>query len=199
MIRSESAIFEIGISIPGSRGGLRRWIPEMRVQLKGSLEMKKSLIGLLILVAFVMVVFCLWKETKPGVAPGTIVFDMKYRGLSGAKDELRYNSYWGFGASKEKSPFIAEVRKLDGEFSTVYNSHFKGAEWSAVEVKDSKAVAFYFDLNADGQVSENEKILPLEGVEPDAGNRDGPHLLSWRDGCGASNRCGLRGRRCPRH
>ena len=63
MIRSESAIFEISIWIAGRRDGLRRWIPEMRVQLsKGRLEMKKSLIGLLILVAFVMVVFCLWKE-----------------------------------------------------------------------------------------------------------------------------------------
>jgi hypothetical protein len=167
VIRSESAIFEISIWIAGRRDGLRRWIPEMRVQLsKGRLEMKKSLIGLLILVAFVMVVFCLWKETKPGVAPGTIVFDMKYRGLSGAKDELRYNSYWGFGATKEKTPFITEVRKNGGEFSTVYNSHFKGAEWSAVEVKDSKAVAFYFDLNADGKLSDNEKILPIEGTEP---------------------------------
>lgn len=102
----------------------------------------------------------------PEPSPGAIVFDMKYRGLSGGKDELRYNSYWGFGQREELTPFLAELKKHGKQFTAVYNSHFKGAEWSAVEVKDNKAVAFYFDLNADGKVAENEKILPIEPTDP---------------------------------
>ncbi|MFC1635429.1 hypothetical protein ACFL5Z_11355 [Planctomycetota bacterium] len=149
----------------------------------------------MIFVAFLVAVFCLLKGLKPErqqvsqppapteakddqatvdfsePAPGTVVFDMKYRGLSGAKDELRYNAYWGYGQREEETPFIREVRKKGGEFSTVYNSHFKRAEWSAVEVKDNKAVAFYFDLDADGKLSENEKILPIEDTESGSSNR----------------------------
>lgn len=131
--------------------------------------MKKLLIGIVILVVFIVAVFFLLKSSKP--KPGPIVFDLAYRGLSGSKDELRYNSYWGFGAQERDTPFIEEVKKNGGEFTLVYNSHFKGAEWSAVEVKDNKAVAFYFDLNADGKVSENEKILPIQGVESDSSDR----------------------------
>jgi hypothetical protein len=141
-------------------------------------EMKKLLIGLVILIAFLVGVFCLLKivktgtpESQPIPAPGAVVFDMTYRGLSGAKDELRYNTYWGFGQREEETPFIKEVRKKGGEFSTVYNSHFKGAEWSAVKVKDNKAMAFYFDLDADGKLSENEKILPIEDAESGSSNR----------------------------
>lgn len=155
--------------------------------------MKKLLIGFVILIAFLVGVFCLLKVMKTGQqdsqqlpadvedkqidadvsdpAPGAIVFDMTYRGLSGTKDELRYNSYWGFGQREQETPFIKEVRKKEGEFSTVYNSHFKGAEWSAVEVKDNKAVAFYFDLDADGKLSENEKILPIENNQSGSSNR----------------------------
>jgi hypothetical protein len=140
--------------------------------------MKKLLIGLVILVAFLVGVFCLLnivktrpQESQSLPAPGAVVFDMTYRGLSGAKDELRYNSYWGFGQRGNETPFIKEVRKKGGEFSTVYNSHFKGAEWSAVEVKDNKAVAFYFDLDSDGKLSENEKILPIEDTESGSSNR----------------------------
>ncbi len=155
--------------------------------------MKKLLIGFVILAAFLVGVFCLLKVVKTGrrdsqapptdiedeqvdadfsePAPGAVVFDMTYRGLSGAKDELRYNSYWGFGRGGNETPFIKEVRRNGGEFWTVYNSHFKGAEWSAVEVKDDKAVAFYFDLDADGKLSENEKILPIDDAESGPSNR----------------------------
>ena len=42
----------------------------------------------------------------PEPPPGAIVFDMKYRSLSGNKDELRYNSYCGFGQRECETPFI---------------------------------------------------------------------------------------------
>ncbi|MBN2180860.1 MAG: hypothetical protein JW715_03015 [Sedimentisphaerales bacterium] len=100
-----------------------------------------------------------------GTSPDKIVFDMKYCSLSGKKDELRYNSYWGFGGREQETPFIKELKKDKKELTVVYNRYFKDAEWSAVEIKNKKPVAFYFDLNADGKFSENEKILPSNTEE----------------------------------
>lgn len=107
-------------------------------------------------------------EDFPAVPEGAIVFDLTYRGLSGAKDELRYNSYWGFGSRSDgESPFIRAVRKKASDVETVYNDYFKGAEWSAVELKDKKPIAFYFDLNADGKLSTKERIAPISQEESD--------------------------------
>ena len=116
--------------------------------------MKKYLIGSAIIAAALVVVFFISQQ-------GTMAFHMKYHGLNGAKDELRYNSYWGFGVAEEDTPFIKEVRKNAKNIEIVYNRYFKGAEWSAVEYEDQKVTAFYFDLNADGKLSDNEKIPPV--------------------------------------
>ncbi len=136
--------------------------------------MKKQLIAVFILGAIVAAVFVLLsrtpEETKvepvvtdfPEPPPGAIVFDMKYRGLSGKVDELRYNSYWGFGQSATETPFLADVKKNAKDIEAVYNPNFKGAEWSAIEIKDNKAIALYIDLDADGKLSDNEKILPIQ-------------------------------------
>lgn len=134
--------------------------------------MKKLIIGFVVLVVLVIgIFFLLQKTTEPDVekivevfpepSPGEIVFDMKYRGLSGGKDELRYNSYSGYGSRENETPFIKELKKDIKELHTVYNPEFGKAQWSALEIKDNKAVAFYFDLNSDGKVSDNEKILPV--------------------------------------
>ena len=90
-----------------------------------------------------------------------IVFPLKYRGLSGAKNELRYNSYWGFGGDESKAnAFAIAVKRKVKKASLVYNAQLKGSEWSVLEVQDGKAVALYFDLNADGALTDNEKIAP---------------------------------------
>ena len=154
--------------------------------------MKKFFVCLLILAVIVVVVFWLLPRLKtqqqqiaqqperteieteqniidfPEPPPGAIVFDMKYRGLSGEPDELRYNSYWGFGGRENETPFIKALKKDIKELQTVYNPEFGKAQWSAIELKDNKAVAFYFDLNTDGKVSDNEKILPSKA--PTASN-----------------------------
>jgi hypothetical protein len=143
---------------------------------------KKWIIGSLILVVAVILILIIANqqpksnetttpETKPKIttmpesSEDSIVFEMKYVGLSGQKDELRYNSYWGFGGQEEDTPFITELKNENKEISLVYNRNFKGAEYSAVELKDNKPIAFYFDLNADGKVSDNEKILPVTDEE----------------------------------
>ena len=148
--------------------------------------MKKFLIGFLILAFALVATFLIMQSSRtqqqqvtqqptvieteasrevtdfPEPPPGAIVFDMKYRSLSGGKGELRYNSYGGYGGNSKETPFLANVKKKVKDFETVYNPNFKGAEWSAVEVKGNEVVAFYFDRNADGKVSDDEKILPVQ-------------------------------------
>jgi len=87
----------------------------------------------------------------PEPAPDAIVFDMAYRGLDAGEDELRYNSYWGYGGQGNRgNRFIRAVRKVAGKIKTVYNPNFKGAQWSALELVEDIPVAFYFDMNANG-------------------------------------------------
>jgi hypothetical protein len=100
----------------------------------------------------------------PEPPPGAAVFEMKYRGLSGPADSLSYAMYWGFGApdddTGQKDPFVLAVRNRVKECTLVYYRSLSRAQWSVVELKDKKPVAFYFDLNADGRLSDDEKFLP---------------------------------------
>ena len=130
--------------------------------------MKKLLIGFVILAAFLLAVFCLLKGMKheqEAIQPlttGAVVFDMTYRGLGAPADEPRYHISYGYSRSRENdNPFIKALKANVKNIQTVYNPDFKGAKLSAIELEGRNPVAFYFDLNADGKVSDNEKILPL--------------------------------------
>jgi len=102
----------------------------------------------------------------PEPGPDAIVFEMTYRGLDADNEELRYNAYWGYGGRDDSdNPFIRAVKKVAGHIKTVYNPNFKGAEWAAVELVEGNPVALYFDMNANGKLADNEKILPA--AEPD--------------------------------
>jgi len=118
--------------------------------------MKKFIIGLVVLAVLIIGIFFLLRK-----AAEPMVFNMKYRSLSGEKGDLRYNSYWGFGGRGDESPFIKELKKDIEELHSVYHPNFGKAQYSAIEVKDRKAVALYFDLNADEKFSDDEKILPI--------------------------------------
>ncbi len=98
----------------------------------------------------------------PAPKPDAIVFDMEYVGLD-AEDELKYNSYWGYGGSGDsKSAFVKAVGKVTDKSKDVYNPNFKNAQWAVVELKGKSPIALYFDLNADGKLTDNEKILPVK-------------------------------------
>ncbi len=120
----------------------------------------------LVLIAVLLVgaIHYLGRPGGGGVMPqpefDELTFEMKYRGLTSEPDSLRYNSFWGFGSSNsDDQPFIQAVKAKAGEIETVYNPNFKGAEWAAVARKDNKATQMYFDLNADGELADNE-IIP---------------------------------------
>jgi hypothetical protein len=96
--------------------------------------------------------------------PNQVAFDLTYRGLSDVKDELFSRGFWGFGSGppQEDPPFIKALKdKGIGSLQWVYNPNLKGAEWSAVQLWRGKPAAFYLDLDADGKVTANERLLPV--------------------------------------
>ncbi|MCU0916593.1 MAG: hypothetical protein MUC88_18835 [Planctomycetes bacterium] len=108
--------------------------------------------------------------SESGSSPGAAVFEMKYRGLDAPDDPLSYRSYWGFGsgnqASAQNDPFVRAVKSRVTDCSIIENPYVPKARFSVVELKDKKPVAYYFDLNADGQVSEKEKFSPAAPAGP---------------------------------
>jgi hypothetical protein len=101
-----------------------------------------------------------------------VVFDLKYRAQTGSADDLQYHSYWGYGGSSDaarNNSFLDDVRKRASGLYFVHNPSFKNREWAAVEYRRRQVLAFYFDVNGDGKLDENERILPTrktgQGVE----------------------------------
>jgi hypothetical protein len=101
-----------------------------------------------------------------------VVFDLKYRAQTGAADDIAYRSFYGYGGADEEAktnPFLQDVRKKASSLHYVCNYALTGRRWAAVEYHGRHAGALYFDLNADGKFSEDERILPTrkaaQGVE----------------------------------
>jgi hypothetical protein len=117
---------------------------------------------------------------------GDIVIPMAYRGLSGTKDDITYGWSMGMGQDDESSEFLTQVRQKKPGILPVYNSRFKHAEWSGLDVTDGLPTLLYLDLNADGTLDHNESLSPLESdsekttfLTPDfyACSPDGIHRL----------------------
>ena len=100
--------------------------------------------------------------------PEAVVFDLKYRAQTGGADDIAYNSFYGYGGSDEETrtdPFLQQVRKKASGLHYVCNYALTGRKWAAVEYHHRQVCALYFDLNADGQLSENERILPTRKAD----------------------------------
>ncbi len=99
--------------------------------------------------------------------PGAVVFELNYRVETGAADDIQYHSYYGYGGSEAeaaKDPFIRAVRKQAKGIECVAHFSLGGRRWSALEYEGRRALAFYFDLNADGALADNERIPPTRAA-----------------------------------
>ncbi len=102
----------------------------------------------------------------PEATPAAAVFEMKYRGLGGPDDPLNYNSYWGYGSGGgENEPFVQAVKSQVKECAVLSNPSLQKSRWSVVELKDGKPIALYFDVNADGKLSDDEKFVAAARTE----------------------------------
>ena len=91
---------------------------------------------------------------------------------TGGADDIAYHAFYGYGGGDEETrtnTFLQDVRKRASSLHYVCNFALTGRKWAAVEYHGRQACALYFDLNADGKLSENERILPTrkadQGVE----------------------------------
>jgi len=95
------------------------------------------------------------------------VFELKYRGLDTPDDPRGSRSFWAFGWSQDaRDPFTRAVKEQVKDCLSVHNAFRPQAPWAAVELRDKKPVAFCFDINADGRLSEKEKFPPAAAAGP---------------------------------
>ena len=121
----------------------------------------------------------------PNPPKDAIVFDLRYRVQRGDPNEISYHSYWGFGSSDQeakKVPFIQAVQKRTSKLTYVNNNSLNGRQWSALERDGKKIVALYFDLNRDGKLSDNERLLPNKTVGDDGVAFITPDFTTTLDG-----------------
>ncbi len=91
-----------------------------------------------------------------------IVFDMTFRGLSGPDDDFYFPYGYGYGGSDDDTPFIKDLKRHGiKNIRPVLNLEFKEAGVSALEMRKDRPVAFYVDLDGNGKVTANERIMPL--------------------------------------
>lgn len=139
--------------------------------------MKKTLLSIIVIIVIVAGIAILHTLRKPaypldaltdvsvdaGVPTGEpVVFELRYRGISGRKDDLQARGGYGFGGSDgENSAFIRAVKEqTDNPVYISHNLFLTDRQYTAVEYKDKEVLAVYFDLNADEALSPAERLTP---------------------------------------
>lgn len=141
--------------------------------------MKKTLISIIAVIAIVAAIAVLHILSRPSHAPDIladapidadvptgepVVFELRYRGITGQKGDLRNQGGYGFGGGGEvDSAFIKAVKQqTDNPIYVSHNSCLTDRPYTAVEYKDKEILAVYFDLNADEALSPDERLTPTD-------------------------------------
>lgn len=111
------------------------------------------------------------EQAKPTLPPADqlgekTTFEMTYRGITGKEDDLQANGGWGFGSSNDtNTSFINAVKKkAKNELYISRNPYLRDQEITPVEYKDKEVLYAYFDLNADGKLSDDEQLSPAKDI-----------------------------------
>ena len=92
-----------------------------------------------------------------------VTFELSYRSITGKEDDFGNLGGWGFGSSDEENSFISAVKKQTQNKLFISSNHYlKDRQLTAVEYKGKDVLHAYFDLNADGQLSADEILSPVE-------------------------------------
>jgi hypothetical protein len=94
-----------------------------------------------------------------------VAFEVKYRGITGKKDDVRVQNFMGFGSfTYDNSSFAQAVKeKVQHKIHIISdNVYLPRRKIAIIEYTDAKILYVYFDLNADGQLNDNERLKPVD-------------------------------------
>lgn len=94
--------------------------------------------------------------------PAPIRFEMKYRGLGGDKDGLRYNLYLGDHFKQKAPDSFTENFETSGKFLMFSKNYwFEWLSWVAFELVDRNTAYLHIDMNNDGTWTADERLEPI--------------------------------------
>ena len=111
------------------------------------------------------------EQAKPQLPPADqlgekTTFEVTYRGITGKDNDLEASGGWGFGSRDERSSFTKAVKKKAvNDIIISSNPFLSNRQYTPIEYKDKEVLYAYFDLNADGKLSDDERLSPVDVSE----------------------------------
>lgn len=125
------------------------------------------------------------QQAKPELPPADqlgakTTFEVTYRGITAKGDDLYASGGWGFGSNDDQdSKFIQSVRKkAEHKISIIQNPFLHDRLLTAVEYNGKEVLHAYFDLNADGNLSDEEQLTPADVSEANRRGNDSTVFLT---------------------